>query len=74
MPEISEKQVKKLAAVSAIFTSATASSKILQLVPYISYPIQFQRGHGGEVRALIDSGSEVNPMSIAFAAKLGLSI
>ena len=51
----------------------TASSEALQRVPCISYPVQFEGSQAGEVRALIDSGSEVNAMTPAFAAKLGLS-
>lgn len=41
----------------------------LQQVPYIRYPVQFQRV---EVQALIDSRSEVIAMNLAYAAKLGL--
>ena len=51
----------------------TASSEALPRVPCISYPVQFEGSQAGEVRALIDSGSEVNAMTPAFAAKLGLS-
>ena len=74
MPGTSEKQVKKLAAVSATSTLVTASLEVLQHAPCISYPVQFQGGRAGEVRALIDSSSEVNAMTSAFAAKLGLFI
>ena len=76
MPGTSEKQIKKLAAVSATSTSVTASPEadFLQRVPCIHYPVQFQGSQAGEIRALIDSGSEVNAMTPAFAAKLGLSI
>ena len=57
-------------------TSVTASPKAntLQRVPCIHYPIQFQRDQAGEVRALIDSDSKVNAMTLAFAARLGLSV
>ena len=48
----------------------TASPEALQHVPCIRYPVQFQ---AQQVKALIDSGSEVNAMTPAFAAKLGLS-
>ncbi len=40
-------------------------------MPYIRYLVQFQ-GDQPEVMALIDSGSEVNAMTPAFAVKLGL--
>ena len=43
----------------------------LQRVPCVHYPIRFQKK---EVQALIDSGSEVNAMSPAYASKLGLKV
>ncbi len=43
----------------------------LKHLPYIWYPIQFQEGQ--LIRALIDSGSEVNAMTPAYATKLGLT-
>lgn len=43
----------------------------LQRVPCIQYPAQFQ---AQQVAALINSVSEVNTMTPAFATKLGLSI
>ncbi len=61
---------QKLTAVSATSKSVTANLKALQRVPCIRYPVQFQVQ---QVEALIDSGSEVNAMTPAFAAKLGLS-
>ncbi len=39
-------------------------------MPSIRYPVQFQ---AQQVKALIDSGSEVNAITPAFAAKLGFS-
>ncbi len=62
------------------FTSVTANSEAsaealgtLQQVPFIRYLVWFQKeGQLQEVRSLIDSGSEVNAMTPAFAARLGL--
>lgn len=71
MPGTSKKHVKKLAPVSVTSTSVTASQQVLQRVPYIRYPIQFQ---AQQVETLINSGSGVNAMTPAFAAKLGVSI
>ncbi len=48
-----------------------ASIGPLQCVPYIRYLVQFQEDQP-EVKALIDSSSEVNAMTPAFAAKLEL--
>ncbi len=72
-------KAKKLAAVSATSTSVTANSEAsaqalgtLKRVPCIWYPVQFQKeSQLEEVRALIDSGSKVNAMTPAFAARLG---
>ena len=54
--------------------TASSEANTLQRVPCIHYPVQFQGDQAGEVRALIDSGSEVNAMTPAFAARLGLSV
>lgn len=43
----------------------------LQRVPYIRYQMKFQANI--EVKALINSDSEVNAMTEAYATKLGLS-
>ena len=45
---------------------------VLKRVPCIHYPARFQEGQQQQVRALLDSGSEVNAMSPAYAEKLGL--
>lgn len=47
------------------------SDKPLERVPCIHYPIRFRK-QLDNVRALIDSGSEVNAMHPALAKKLGL--
>ena len=43
----------------------------LQRVPCVYYLIWFKKN---EVQALIDSGSEVNAMTPAYASKLGLRV
>ena len=50
---------------------------VLERVPCIHYPVRFQEdskqeGQQQQVRALLDSGSEVNAMSPAYAERLGL--
>ena len=45
----------------------------LERVPYIYYLLRFRKDTA-DVRALIDSGSEVNVMALAYASKLGLKI
>ena len=45
----------------------------LERVPCIHYPLRFRKDTAG-VRALIDSGSEINAMSPVYASKLGLRV
>ncbi len=58
--------------------SATSTSVIdkkteeeLERVPCIRYPVTFKKD---QIEALLDSGSEVNAMSQAFAQQLGLKV
>ena len=64
---------KKLVSVSATSVPVTDGDEevVLERVPCIYYPARFQ-GDQEQVRALLDSGSEVNAMSPAYAEKLGL--
>ena len=66
---------KKLVLVSAASSSMTETSKeddvALQKVPCVYYRIRFKKK---EVQALIDSGSEVNAMSLAYTSNLGLKV
>ena len=45
---------------------------ILDRVPYIHYPVQFQKDKEATILALIDPSSEVNAMTPAYAKQLGL--
>ena len=45
----------------------------MERVPCIHYPVQFKKDTG-KIQALIDSGSEVNAMTPAYAKKLGLRV
>ena len=70
-------KAKKLVSVSATSLSVTEASKeehvTLERVPCIHYPLRFHKDTAG-VRALIDSGGEVNAMSPAYTSKLGLKV
>ena len=47
--------------------------EVVVRLPCIYYPVRFQEDQGQEqVRALLDSGSKVNAMSLAYAKRLGL--
>ena len=68
---------KKLATVLATSASVTEASEKetpLERFPCLWYPVRFRKNHAEDVSALIDSGSEVNAMSSAYAKKLGLRI
>ena len=65
-------QAKKLVPVLAISASLTKASKeaqevILDRVPCIYYPVQFQKDKGATIWSLIDSGNEINAMTPAYA-------
>lgn len=79
--------IKKLAAVLANSTSVTKTSKkayivtpaiesftsLLKCIPYIHHLVEFKKDYI-MVQALLDSGSEINTMNQADAAKLGIKI
>ena len=64
----------------ATFLSVTDASrevpkiKILDRIPCICYPVQFRKDKDKDVLALLDSESEVNAMTPAYAAHLGLKV
>ena len=68
-------RAKKLVSVPVTFSSMTKASKeehvTLERVPCVHYPLHFRK-NTADVRALIDSGSEVNAMTPAYSSKLGL--
>ena len=71
-------KAKKLAVVLATSSSVTATSMLntlwpLERVPYIHHLLHFQKNLR-EIRVLIDLSSEVNAMTPAYAAKLGLRV
>lgn len=43
-------------------------------MPYIHYPVQFQKERKEVTKALINSSSEVNAITLAFTKKLSLQI
>ena len=58
--------------VSATFMSVIDSDEeVVVRVPCIYYPVRFQEE---QVKALLDSGSEVNAMNPDYARKLGFKI
>ncbi len=57
------RKVKKLVTVLAASTSITEKIEELEWVPCIQYSVTFK----DQTKALLDSGSEVNAMSLAFA-------
>ena len=47
---------------------------VLDRVPCIYYPVQFQKDKGATIQALIDLGSKVNAMTLAYARQLGFQV
>ena len=48
--------------------------RVLDKVPYICYSVQFRKDEGKDVLVLLNSGSKVNSMTLAYAAHLGLKV
>ena len=48
--------------------------RVLDRVSCICYPVQFCKDKNKDILALLDSGSKVNAMILAYAAYLGLTI
>ena len=48
--------------------------RVLDKVPSICYSVQFRKNKSKNVLALLDSGSEVNAMTPAYTAHLGLKV
>lgn len=71
-------KLKKLVLVSATFalmTDAKGENVIIpEKVPYIHYPVQVQKGKKEVTKALINSGNELNVMTLAYAKQLGQKI
>ena len=72
---ISQKLVLVLVT-STLMTGAKAAPKVrvLDQVPCICYFVQFQKDKGKDVLPLLNSESEVNAMTPAYAAQLGLKV
>ena len=77
MPRASK--AKKLVSVLATSASLTGADKkaqeviVLDQVSCIHYPVQFWKDKA-TIQALIDSGSKINAMTLAYAKQLGLWI
>ena len=56
--------------------ASTAASKVrvLDRVPCICYLVQFCKDKGKDILALLAPGSEINAMTLAYAAYLGLEV
>ena len=73
-------QAKKLVSVSATSLLVTGAGRealkvrVLNRVPYICYPVQFRKDKGKDVLALLNSTNEVNAMTPAYVAYLGLKV
>lgn len=66
-------KAKKLATILATSMLVTTNLKALQHVPYIKYSVQFGKIQTN-VMTLLNSSSEVNAMTLTYAAKSGFKI
>ena len=48
--------------------------KVLDRVPCIPYPVQFYKDEGKDILALLNSGSEVNAITLVYTAHLGFKV
>ena len=73
-------QAKKLVSVLATSSLVIGASKeapkvrVFDTVSCIRYPVQFPKDKGKDVLALLDSGNELNAMTPAYVAHLGLKV
>lgn len=69
---------KQLVLISTTFASITEISKkdeiVLKRILYIYYPLRIYKNKKNEVQALINLGSKINTMILAYASKLDLKI
>lgn len=79
-----KERAKKLVTVAVTSASTTCTKKEIQLaprllaldrIPCICYPVEFEKDQNKEViQALINSGSEGNAMTFAYAANQGFTV
>ena len=73
-------QAKKLVSILAASLLVTGAGKkapkvrVLDKVPCIYYSVQFCKDKNKDVLALLNSGSEINAMTLTYAAYLGLKL
>ena len=48
--------------------------RVLKRVSFIYYPVQFRKDKGKNILALLNFGNNVNAMTLAYAAHLGLKV
>lgn len=53
-------------------TDVSKEEVVLAKVPYIYYPLYFKKNNQNKVQALINFNSEINPITLLYAFKLGL--
>ena len=73
MPRTFKKLVLVLATSTPVTEARHKNVVVLDCVPCICYPMRFKKSKV-QVLALINSGSEVNAMTPAYALKLGLKV
>ena len=73
MPRTSKKLVLILATSLPITEASKEDEVVLKRIPCIYYPLYFRK-NTAKVKTLLNSGSEVNTMTLIYTAKLGLKV
>ena len=71
------KKLVSVLATSALMTGASKEAQeviVLDWVPCIYYPVQFQQDQRATIQVLSNYGSKVNVMTLAYAKQLGFQI
>lgn len=66
-------KVAYIVASNLITPGSNDSTQPLECISCIHYPVWFKKDQA-KVQALLDSGNEVNAMTTAYAARLGLKV
>lgn len=83
MPRASKaKKLVSVLAISVLVTGACKKAQVIQAtqkvvldwIPYIHYPVQFQKDKEATIQALIDSGSKINAMTLVYAKQVDLRV
>lgn len=74
MPKIAKKLVSVTATFTPITEASTKSGMVLDRIPYIYYLPRFNKDKEIKVWTLINAGSKINAITLAYASMLDLPV